>query len=141
MELEEDLTGGLQPITEAPRVPTTTGPVSTDGWKDNESYHSGRSNDEIEHSALHWTACKEELCEYYDSHKTYRERTVSMPSSPPIVYPELPKSTSASPPVSGSPLSTRSRPDLSVLKRRLENAIRCNQTIHQECNEPNYPAH
>jgi len=31
MELKEDLTGGLQPVTEAPRVPTTTGPVSTDG--------------------------------------------------------------------------------------------------------------
>jgi len=53
MEQEEDLPGGLPPITEAPRVPTTTGPVSTDGWKDNESYHSGRSNDQIEHSALH----------------------------------------------------------------------------------------
>jgi len=64
-----------------------------------------------------------------------------MPSSPPIVYPELPKSTSASPPVSGSPLSTRSRPDLSVLKRRLENAVLCNQTMHQVCNEPNCPAH
>jgi len=31
MELEEDLTGGLPPIKEAPRVPTTTGPVSSDG--------------------------------------------------------------------------------------------------------------
>jgi len=141
MELEEDLTGGLPPITEAPRVPTTTGPVSTDGWKDNESYHSGRSNDEIEHSALHWTACKNEHCEYHGTHNTYRERTVSMPSSPPIAYPELPKSTSASPPVSGSPLSTRLRPDLSVLKRRLENAVLCNQTMHQECNKPNCPAH
>ena len=141
MKLEEDLTGGLPPITEAPRVPTTTGPVSTDRWKDKESYHSGRSNDEIEHSALHWTACKDEHCEYHGDHNTYRERTVSMPSSPPIVYPELPKSTSASPPVSGSPLSTRSRPDLSVLKRRLENAVLCNQTMHQECNEPNCSAH
>jgi len=64
-----------------------------------------------------------------------------MPSSPLIVYPELPKSTSASPPVSGSPVSTSSRPDLSVLKRRLENAVLCNQTMHQGCSEPNGPAH
>jgi len=130
MGLEEDLTGGLLPITEAPRVRTTTGPVNTDGSKDDENYHSGRSNDEIEHAALHWIACKDEHCEYHGTHNTYRERTVGMPSSPPIVYPELPKSTSASPRVSGSPLSTRSRPDLSVLKRRLENAVLCNQTMH-----------
>jgi len=140
-ELEEDLTGGLPPITEAPRVPTTTGPVSTDGWKATESYHSGQSNDEIEHSALHCTACKDEYSEYYGTHNTYRERIVSMPSSPPIVYPELPKSTLASPPVSRSPLSTRSCPDLSVLKGRLENAVLCNQTMHQECSELNCPAH
>jgi len=141
MELEEDLTRGLPPITEAPRVPTATGPASTDRWKENESYHSGRSNNEIKHSALHCTACKDEHSEYHGTHNTYREQTVSMPSSSPIVYPVLPKPTSASPPVSGSPLSTRSPPDLSVLKRRLENAALCNQTVHQECSEPNCPAH
>jgi len=70
MELEEDLTGGLPPITEAPRVPTTTGPVSTDGWKDHESYHSGRMNDEVKHSALHGTAWKEEDCEYHSTDNT-----------------------------------------------------------------------
>jgi len=141
IELEEDLTGDLSSITEALRVPTTTGPVSTDGWKDNENYHSARSNDEIKHSALHWTTCKDEHCECHGIHNTYRERTVSGPCSLPIVYPELAKSSSASPPLSGSPVSTRSRPDLSVLKRRLENAVLCNQTMHQECNEPNCPAH
>jgi len=73
MELEEDLTGGLPPITEALRVPITMGPVSTDGWKDNESYLSGRSNDEIEHSALHWIPCKDEHCKYHGTHNTYQE--------------------------------------------------------------------
>jgi len=63
-----------------------------------------------------------------------------MPSSPPIDYPELPKSTTVSPPEAGSPVSTRSHPDLGVLKSRLENAVLCNQTMHQECNEPNCPA-
>jgi len=64
-----------------------------------------------------------------------------MPSSPPIVYPELPESTSALPPVSGSQVSTRSHPDLSVLKRRLESAVLCNQTMRQKCSEPNCPTH
>ena len=64
-----------------------------------------------------------------------------MPSSPLIVYPELPKSTTASPPVSGSPVNTRSRPDLSVLKRRVENAVLGSQTMHQECSEPSCPVH
>jgi len=63
-----------------------------------------------------------------------------MTSSPLIVYPELPKSTSTSPPAIGSPVGIRSRHDLSVLKLRLENAVLCNQTIHQECSEPNCPA-
>jgi len=71
MELEEDLTGGLPPVTEAQRVPTTMGPVSADGWKDNESYHSGLLNDEIEHSAFHWTACKDEHCEYHGTYNSY----------------------------------------------------------------------
>ena len=64
-----------------------------------------------------------------------------MPNSLLIVYPELPKSTSVSPPVSGSLVSTRSLADLSVLKRRLENTVFCTQTIHQGCWEPNCPAH
>ena len=64
-----------------------------------------------------------------------------MPSSPPIVYPELPKFTSASPPVSGSPVSARSRPDLSVLKRSRENAVLYNQTMHRRSSEHNCPAH
>jgi len=141
MELKEDLTGGLPPITEAPKVPTTTRPVSTDGGKDYDSYHSGRSNDEIVHWALHWTVCGDKQCEYHGNDNTYRERTVSMPSSPLIVYRELLKSTSVSPLAIDSSVSTRSCPDLTVLKRRLEKAVLCNQTMHQWCDQPNCPAH
>ena len=102
MELEEDLTGGQPPTTEDTMPPITEEPeppFPTDGWEDNESYHSGRSVEEIEHSALHWTACKDEHCDYHSKDNTYRERTrgspPSMPCSPPIVYPDLPRPTSA----------------------------------------------
>ena len=95
MELQENLSEGLPPISEDPRQ------VVTNGWKDNESYHSGRSDDEIEYSVLHCPACKNKHCEYNGNNNKYRERTrespPSMRISPPITYPELPKSTSGLP--------------------------------------------
>ena len=54
MELEEDITGDLPPIKETRRVPTTTGRVETNRCKDKDNSHSGRWDDEIEHSALNW---------------------------------------------------------------------------------------
>jgi len=90
-------------------------------------------------------ACKDEHSEYHSDSNTYCEQTrgspPSMPSSPLIVYLEVPKSTSASPPVADSPVGTRSYLDLIILKCRLENAVLCNQSMHQECTEPNWPAH
>ena len=38
-------------------------------WGDTRSLSSGRSQEEIEHSALHWTACHEVVCDIHDSLK------------------------------------------------------------------------
>jgi hypothetical protein len=61
-------------------------PVIND-WDDTRSMSSHRSEDEINHSSLHWTACHNSECIYHSEDNTYRNALKVLEIPQPIMRP------------------------------------------------------
>ena len=112
-------------------------------WVDYWSISSGRSDEEIQHSAQHWSDCFVLMCPVHKDDKI-RNNVYwgELPSSPPTVDPEqgVMEATMDMEPDRGRILSPRPRPDLSAIKRRLHEALGCT-TTNISCESPEYPVH
>ena len=100
-------------------------------WGDYRNISSGRSEEEIQHSAQHWSDCFVLMCPVHEDDKI-RNKVYwrVLPSSPPTVYPEQGAMEAAVDTETdrGTVLSPRPRLDLSAFKRRLHKALGCTTT-------------
>ena len=112
-------------------------------WGDYRSISSGRSDEEIQHSAQHWSECFVLMCPVHEDNKmrnkVYWEE---LPSSPPTVDPAqgAMEATMDMETDRGKTFSPRPRPDLSAIIRGLHEALACT-TTNIPCESPECPVH
>ena len=112
-------------------------------WGDYPSISSGRGDEEIQHSAQHWSDCFVLMCPV-DEDDEIRNKVYwgELLSSPPTVDSEQEALEAAmdTEPDRGTALSPRPRLDLSAFKRRLHEALGCT-TTNIPCESPECPEH
>jgi len=112
-------------------------------WGDYHSISSGRSDEEIAHSAQHWSDCFVLICPVHEDDKIRNKVYAGeLSSSPPI---DNPQQGAMQDPMDlenneETILSPRPRPDLSKIKRRLHEALGCT-TTNIPCESPGCPVH
>jgi len=107
-------------------------------WGDYHSISSGRSDEEIAHSAQHWSDCFVLMCPVHEDDKIRNKVYAGeLSSSPPLEDPQHGAMRDARDPEINeeSILSPRPRPDLSKIKRRLHEALGCT-TTNVPCESP-----
>ena len=112
-------------------------------WGDYRSISSARSDEEIQHSAQHWSDCFVQMSPVHEDDKI-RNKVYwgELPSSSPTVDLEegAMEATMDTYPDRGKILSPRARPDLSAIKRRLHEVLGCT-TTNIPCESSECPVH
>ena len=112
-------------------------------WGDYRNISRGRSDEEKEDSAKHWTDCSVLICPIHKKDKIMNKVYAGgLPSSPAADNPqEGARETSMdTKPHEETILSPRPCPDLSKIKRRLHEALGCT-TNNIPCESPGCPVH
>ena len=112
-------------------------------WGDYRSISSGRSYEEIQYSAQHWTDCRGLLCPNHEDDRIRSKVYAGSLSSSPILdnlRKEVMEMTMDKEPNEKSILSPRPGPDLIKIKRRLHEALGCT-TSGIPCEGPECSVH
>jgi len=112
-------------------------------WRDYHSISSGQSDEEIAHSAQHWSDCFVLMCPVHEDDKIRNKVYAGeLSSSPPLKEPQQGAMQDAMDPEINEEtiLSPQPRPDLSKIKRRLHEALGYT-TTNVPCKSPECPVH
>ena len=112
-------------------------------WGDYDSISSGRSDEEIPHSAQYWSDCFVLMCPVHaDDKNRNKVHAGEWSSSPPLDDPQQGAMQDAMDPEINKEtiLSPRPRPDQSKIKRRLHEALGCTST-NVPCESPECPVY